>query len=134
MLVVARPNPDWSYTEFHPKIPHIELARILCPFLPPRRISLVHSVTLRQKSALRIISEKKCMSVRQKFKITGTWAPRQVLTKQQGLDQMCVRLKSRDYPAGQYDLTQGYGAFRKTRFRFPLKFSEGSVAGDSTPA
>ena len=72
--------------------------------------------------------------MRQKSQITGTWAPRQVLTREQVLDKMVVRLKSRDYPAGQYDLTSGYGAFKKTRFRFPQMFREGSVAGDSTPA
>ena len=49
----------------------------------------------------------------QKSMIPGTWAPRQVLTRQQGLDQMFVRLKSHAYPAGQYDLTSGYGAFKK---------------------
>ena len=48
-----------------------------------------------------------------KSEITGTWAPRKVLTKQQGLDQQFVRHKSGPDPARHDDLTSGYGDLKE---------------------
>ena len=49
------------------------------------------------------------------------------------LSEPVLRAKSHAYPAGQYDLTSGYGAFEKTRFACPVMFRGGLWAGDSTP-
>ena len=52
-----------------------------------------------------------------------------MLTRDQGLDQMFVRLESHDYPAGQYDLTSGCGAFNKNAFSISTNVPRGVCGG-----